>query len=191
MARNLSRSDFASSPAVIATLSILALGNCGAAPQSASDLPARPAALARLAPLAGEWEGSATIRATQWTTGATSSLSAAFRWILGERHLEGTLRYTVGDKPFECRIVVSFDSLARLYRAHWVDNFSSEALTFSGKFMDERTLTLTATRKQDSQVVTEKLRLGLLPTGAWELSSSSDASGDMTELARLAARRKK
>jgi hypothetical protein len=189
MARNHSPSEFASSAAIVA-LSILFFGP-GATAQQVEDLPARPAALTRLEPLAGDWQGAAAIRATQWTPGSISPLTATFRWILSGRHLEGTLRYAVGGKPFESRILISYDTNARLYKAHWLDNFSSEAITFSGILAEERTLNLSATRKQNSQVVTERLRIALLKSGDWELASSSNAAGDMTELVKLTAQRRK
>jgi hypothetical protein len=158
--------------------------------QQPGDRPPRPEALARLASLDGDWQGTAALRATQWTPGSTSKLDATFRWILSGQHLEGTLRYTVAEKPFESRMLMSYDSHAKLYRVHWLDNASSESITFSGKFSDKGILDLSATRRQDSQVVTERLRLTLMPSGGWEMTSSSNATGEMIELAKLSAHRK-
>jgi hypothetical protein len=149
------------------------------------------AAMTRLAPLTGAWDGEAVLRATQWTEGSKSALQATFLPILDKNHLDGTLRYVIAGKPFEARVIFSYDFQTKQYRAFWIDTLGSPPLVFNGTFANAQTLVLNASRKMAAQVVKEKLRLTFITSGEWELASSSDASGDMIEQAVLHGRTRK
>lgn len=146
--------------------------------------------MAKLEPLSGAWEGEAVLRGTQYFKGSRSPLQASFDRILANAHLKGTLRYSVAEKPFEAQVIFSYDFQAKQYRAYWIDALGSPPLTFSGVFVNERTLVLNAPGKQAGRSVRERLRLTFKTSGEWELASSSDASGDMTEQAVLSGRTK-
>jgi hypothetical protein len=118
-------------------------------------------------------------------------LNATFGWILQGYHLEGILQYTLDDKPYETRLLVSYDGQAKRYQAHFIDNFSAAPSSLSGSFIDDRTLVLTGTRKQDAQVVKERVRLVFLAQDEWQLTSGSDVLGTMTDQLTLRASRKK
>jgi hypothetical protein len=147
--------------------------------------------MARLAPLAGAWDGTFTAPATQFTQEQTAPFTASFRWVLNNCHLVGNLKYVIDGRPFEAQLLISYDWNSKRHIAHWVDNASTQALTYQGNFTAPRTLTLRASHKQDGQVVNHRLRLLLDASGGWEIASGTDVSGDMTDLVTLRGRKKK
>jgi hypothetical protein len=151
----------------------------------------RPAALSRIESLAGQWVGTGSVRALPEFPGTEAPFEGTFQWILNGYHLEGTLKYRVDGKPYEGKLLISFDLESQRYQAHWADNFSSMALTYSGSFEGESsTLVLKAVRKQGAQSVNERLRFRIRSADEWELTGSSDAGGEMRETLLVHARRK-
>jgi hypothetical protein len=171
-------------------LAALLIAGAGASQPAPDLVTMRPPELKKLDPLVGAWEGVATFYATPSSPKSTSPLKAAFRWILRTYHLEGTLNYTQQGKPLEARILLTYDWNRKLYQAYWVDDFSSLPVLYSGSLRDG-TLALTATVQQQPRPFKQRLQLKMLPGDDWQMTISSDFSGDMADNYTLRAHRKK
>lgn len=176
---------------VAAAILLIAGGASCSAQQAGPMVSAGTKEMERLAPLIGTWDGTFTAPATQFTAAQTAPFTASFRWVLNNCHLAGSLNYVIDGRPYEAQILISYDWNAKQHIAHWVDNASTQALTYHGNFTDARNLTLRASHKQDGQVVNHRIRLRLEPSGGWEMASGTDVSGDMSDLVMLRGHKKK
>jgi hypothetical protein len=145
--------------------------------------------MAQLAPLVGEWKGSFWSVDNPDSTPSATPLSAVFRRVLNGAHLEGTFKHLLDGRPFEGRLLLSYDWHSRQYIAHLVDNASTQALTFTGAFTDRRTLVLQASRKEHRQVIHERIRIVIDPAGGWDLFEASDVRGEMRESLTMTVRK--
>ena len=144
--------------------------------------------MARLAPLIGAWKGSFWSAENPDSTPSATPLSAVFRRVLNGAHLEGTFNHLLEGRPFEGRLLLSYDWHSRRYIAHLVDNSSTQALTFTGTFTAPRTLVLQASRKDDRQVIHERIRIVIDPAGGWDWFEASNVRGEMSESLTMSVR---
>lgn len=140
--------------------------------------------------LVGAWTGKTTIPDSSTAGGSSSGMSASFRWVLRQYHLEGLFQYTVHDIDYEAQILWSYDWQTRQYTVHWIDNLSSQAMVFQGAFIDDSVLELQGTRLIDAQVVHERLTWRFVEPDRWDLVSENDVFGDNTVGITIEATRK-
>jgi hypothetical protein len=137
-------------------------------------------AMTKLLRLVGEWSGTAEGPATPHRPEWSSPADASIRPILGGRHLEAVLRYRVAEQPYEGRLIVSDEPHDRRYSATWLDSMVAGSIRFRGTLDPGGSLVLVGERRQNGQVVRERLQITPLELDRLEIRSSSNALGDMT-----------
>ena len=169
---------------------LLALTAMPSASQNKPDLVTmRPAQLNALDPLAGEWEGSATVYATPTSPKTTAPLSASFRWVLRTYHLDGILKYRLDDRPIEVHLLLTYAWNKRVYQAYWADDFSSIPVLYTGAVRNG-VLVLSGFTQQEPKPLKQQIRLTLTP-GQLDLVGSAEFDGDWADRFKLQAKRKK
>jgi hypothetical protein len=180
-------SGFRAAATLIAVVVLAAAGagaadaaEAGGRPASARVQETPAAAMARLDRLVGDWTGTAETRATPYRAASASALDAAVRQILGGNHLEAVLRYQVGEQPLEGRLTVSWEPHEQRYSAVWIDSVAAGAVRFAGQADAAGALVLVGERRQEGRTVKERLVIAPRDGDRLEITSSSNAIGDMT-----------
>ena len=154
--------------------------------------------IARLAPLAGDWDVKVETRASPRAPWVAAATTATIAPLAGGDVLEETIAFTAAGRPYRATRLYSYDRFQDLYRLAYTDDFTGHLNVFAGKPGDDGRIALsnaetgTAWKTTEGTVTERQILHDLAADGfGLDLESSSDGGTTWSTDVRFSYQRKK
>ena len=143
--------------------------------------------IARLTPLAGDWEVKVETRPHPRAPWQEAATTAAIVPVAGGQVFAETIAFTVNGRPYQATRLYSYDRFHDVYRLAYADDFTGHLNVFAGKPGDDGRIALsnaetgTAWKTTEGTVTERQILHDLTPDGfGLDLESSTDGGTTWT-----------